>query len=128
MRYKTCSICGIVPEDHQCPYKKKKQYDKNSDADNFRKTNRWTKKSQEIRQRDKYLCQVCIRDKYNTISVLNFTDLEVHHIISLKDDYGKRLDNDNLITLCKYHHKLAEDGEIPKDYLLEITREQEEKK
>jgi hypothetical protein len=44
----------------------------------------------------------------------------VHHIIPLAEDYNKRLDNDNLITLCNYHHKLAEDNQIPREELQEI--------
>lgn len=122
---KTCSRCGIVPEDHVCPYSIQRKYkldkryreEKNSPQDKFRKTYRWTKKAKEIKERDHYLCQVCIRDKYNTIYTYNYNKLEVHHIIPLSEDYSKRLDNDNLITLCDYHHKMADDGVIPKKEL-----------
>ena len=44
----------------------------------------------------------------------------MHHIISLEEDYNKRLDSDNLITLCRYHHELAEKGEISREELQEI--------
>jgi predicted restriction endonuclease len=39
------------------------------------------------------------------------------------EDFSKRLDDDNLICLCAYHHKMAEAGEIGKDELLEIVSE-----
>jgi 5-methylcytosine-specific restriction endonuclease McrA len=119
----TCSRCGIVPRGHNCPYKtyKKKAYD--TEADKFRKSKRWTNKSIEIRQRDRYLCRVCEANLYNTIQQFNFNDLDVHHIIPINEDYNKRLDNDNLITLCRYHHKMAEDGKIPREELYNIISE-----
>ena len=115
--YVTCAHCGIVPRGHHCPYKtyKKKAYD--TEADKFRKTKRWTNKSIEIRQRDRYLCRVCEANLYNTVQRFNYSELDVHHIIPINEDYNKRLDNDNLITLCRYHHKMADDGKIPKEEL-----------
>lgn len=117
---KTCSKCGIVPEGHICPHKTYRKQEKNSKADKFRTTKAWANKSLEIRQRDKYLCQVCINNLYNTISQYNYNKLEVHHIIPINIDYDKRLDNDNLITLCNYHHKLAESGYIPREELYDL--------
>ena len=118
--YITCSRCGIVPRGHHCPYKtyKKKTYD--THADKFRKTKRWANKSIEIRQRDRYLCKVCEANLYNTIQQFNFNGLDVHHITPINEDYNKRLDNDNLITLCRYHHKMADDGKIPKEVLYSL--------
>lgn len=120
--YVTCSKCGIVPRGHRCPYKtyKKKAYD--TEADRFRKSKRWTNKSIEIRQRDKYLCKVCMANLYNTIQQLNFNELDVHHIVPVSEDYNKRLDNDNLITLCRYHHKMADDKKIPRAVLYSLIR------
>jgi len=55
----------------------------------------------------------------------NFTDLEVHHIERIADAWDKRLEDDNLISLCRYHHELAEKGSIPakklKNIILEST-------
>ena len=117
---KTCSKCGIVPQEHRCPYRTYKKRDKNSKANKFRRTKAWTNKSIEIRQRDKYLCKVCINNLYNTIYQYNYDKLEVHHIVPVEEDYNKRLDNDNLITLCNYHHKLAEEGYIPREELYRL--------
>lgn len=117
---KTCSKCGIVSQDHVCPYRKYKTKSKDSKANKFRGTKAWTNKSIEIRQRDRYLCVVCINNLYNTINTYNYDKLEVHHITPIEDDYNKRLDNNNLITLCNYHHKLAEAGEIPKEELYKL--------
>ena len=121
--YITCSRCGIVPRGHRCPYKtyKKKAYD--TEADKFRKTKRWANKSIEIRQRDRYLCKVCEANLYNTIQQFNYNELDVHHIEKLSEKFEKRLDNDNLISLCRYHHKMADDGNIPKEVLHKLINE-----
>ena len=120
--YITCSRCGIVPRGHRCPYRtyKKKAYD--TEADKFRKTKRWTNKSIEIRQRDRYLCRVCEADLYNTIQRFTYNELDVHHIVPINEDYNKRLDNDNLISLCRYHHKMADDGKIPREELYKLIK------
>ena len=113
----TCAYCGIVDRNHRCPHKtyKKKTYD--TEADRFRKSKRWTNKSIEIRQRDRYLCRVCEANLYNTVQQFNYNEVEVHHIEKLSECFDKRLDNDNLISLCRYHHKMADDGKITKEEL-----------
>ena len=95
--------------------KRKYPSKKNSKANLFRNTNDWVTKREQIKRRDKYLCQVCLRNKIYT-----YNNLQVHHITSINIDYSKRLDSDNLITLCAYHHNQAERGLITKEQLLEI--------
>ena len=115
--YITCSRCGIVKRGHICPHKTYRKRERDSKADAFRKTKRWTDKSIEIRQRDRYLCRVCEANLYNTIRQINADKVEVHHIVPIAEDYNRRLDNDNLISLCNYHHKMAEAGQIPRELL-----------
>lgn len=119
--YVSCSYCGIVPRGHRCPYKTYKKKE-DTEANKFRKTKQWTKKSIEIRQRDKYLCRVCMANLYNTMQQFNYKELDVHHIVPINEDYNKRLDNDNLITLCRYHHKMADDGKIPRKKLQKLIK------
>ena len=119
----TCRHCGIVPRGHICPHKKRRAKDGDAQAVKFRNTKAWANKSTEIRQRDRYLCQLCLRNLYDTISWLSYKTVEVHHIIGINEDYNKRLDNDNLISLCSYHHKMADKEEIPKKVLLDIVKE-----
>ena len=119
--YITCSYCGVVERGHVCPYKTYYKQAKNGREDKFRKSKAWTDKSIEVRQRDRYLCRVCEAGLYNTVSRYNFNKLEVHHIDKLTEDYNKRLDNDNLITLCSLHHKMADSGEIPKEVLRNLV-------
>ena len=49
--------------------------------------------------------------RYNSVGI------SVHHIIPLAVAWEKRLDDDNLITLCGLHHEMAERGEIKADEL-----------
>lgn len=115
---KSCSKCGKVhPKGYVCQHKCVEASVRNSEADRFRNTQTWRNKAIDIKKRDFYLCRVCLRGDYNTINRLNSNRLSVHHIIPLKNDFGKRLDDDNLITLCDYHHELAEKGAIPAAFL-----------
>lgn len=125
---KTCKYCGKIHDiNYECTERpKRKNYDKNiTDADKFRWTKHWQNKRKEIKERDKNLCQICIRDLYYTDKIYNFNDIQVHHNIPIQEDWNKRLDNNNLISLCPYHHKLAEDGIISRKEIQIIISEQE---
>lgn len=50
---------------------------------------------------------------------LTYKDLEVHHIVPLHEDFDRRLDDDNLISLCQYHHDMADSGVISREFLSE---------
>jgi predicted HNH restriction endonuclease len=127
MPLKSCKYCGrIHKKEFICPMKPKNNKYKTSEADKFRWTRSWQKKRDDIRRRDKHLCQICIRKLYNTINKYNYNNLEVHHIVPIKESYDLRLEDTNLITLCEYHHELAEQGTIPRDELLSIVKAQEE--
>lgn len=123
---KGCSYCGRIHDrKYICPMKPRRNKYKVTDKDKFRWTKMWQKKREEIKVRDKHLCQVCIRKLYDTMQQYNYRDLEVHHITPLREDYELRLDNNNLITLCGYHHELSEQGHIPKEELFKIVKIQE---
>lgn len=110
--YRSCSVCGrIHQEDKMC----KRVYKKNTKESKFRNTNAWIKKRNQIKKRDKYLYQLCLKD-----NVYNYDDLQVHHIIPIAKNYDRRLDSDNLITLCRMHHEQAEKGIITKEELYEL--------
>lgn len=125
---KSCKYCGRVHDSrYDCgkkPVRKKIKYTK---ADYFRRSQVWRDKATEIKRRDNYLCQICIRRLYNTIQQYNYEKLSVHHAIPINTDWGKRLDDDNLITSCGTHHKMMEDGEIPYEVVKGIIDEQEAK-
>lgn len=120
---RSCKYCGkIVDENHICPSKRDyRKKEESTRARRFRNSKSWMRKSIEIRERDRYLCRVCMSNKYDTIQTLNYKNLEVHHIIPIEADFDKRLDNDNLITLCQWHHKMAEANKIPREELLKLV-------
>ncbi|MGG7058721.1 HNH endonuclease [Clostridium tertium] len=121
---KSCKYCGRIHDSkYICPSKPIRKTYKKTEEDKFRNTQAWKKKRNYIKDRDKGLCQVCIRKLYNTLKQYNYKDIEVHHITPLREDYELRLDDDNLISLCKYHHELAENGEIPRELLRSMIEE-----
>lgn len=52
----------------------------------------------------------------------NNPKLSVHHIRKLSKCWEKRLDNDNLITLCEVHHRRADAGEYSVEELEELAK------
>lgn len=123
---KSCKYCGKVHDSrYDCGHKPVRRKKIRTTQNSFRSTQAWKQKSLEIRERDHYLCQVCLRNLYGTINRYNNRQIEVHHIVPLIEDYDRRLDNDNLISLCTMHHGMAEDAGIPREVLTEIARQQE---
>lgn len=124
---KSCQYCGkIHQKNFDCGKrpKMKKQY---TDNDRFRSSRKWREKREQIRQRDMNLCQICIRKLYDTEQQYNYENLSVHHAIPIEEDYERRLDADNLLTVCARHHEMAEAGIIPYKVVKEIIDEQEER-
>ena len=127
---KSCSFCGKIHDfNTECPkrieYRKRLQakydrsgysYERNSKADIFRNTKVWQRKRNEIRQRDLNMCRYCFLIKHR----ITTQRLSVHHICPLAVDFDKRLDNNNLITLCSQCHEQAESGKISKKKLISL--------
>ena len=115
---KSCPYCGSIHDAaYICPRKPVRVPGKHrSIAGDLRHTNRWKEKSIDIRQRDLYLCRVCLDN-----DIANNKRLSVHHITPIKDDPERYLDEDNLITLCERHHEEAENGKIDEGYLRQLA-------
>ena len=114
--YKSCSKCGKI---HDTKYKCnaiKRIYNNDIKERKLRNTYKWQKKSEQIRHDSNYLCAVC-RDN----GIYNYANIEVHHIVKLKDAPNKLLDENNLICLCQKHHKQADKGKISIDYLRKLV-------
>ena len=121
--YKACGRCGGIHElGYTCNVGRYK-YKKNTKANKLRNEYSWKQKRKEIKERDKYLCQVCLTNKYSTTYAYTHEKLEVHHIIPIEQDEELALENSNLITLCPYHHHMADKEEIPKEELQELVPE-----
>ena len=125
MMLKSCQYCGRIHDSKYICEKRASRKKQTTEADKFRWTSKWQKKREEIKKRDLYLCQICIRELYNTVTKYNTEDLSVHHNTPINEDYNKRLDNNNLLTVCSYHHEMCESGDIPREEVQIIIDEQE---
>ena len=109
----SCSRCGHIHERGKCPIKREHKTKRTKERA-FRSTKTWTNQSVLIRKRDNYLCAVCLHHdppRYTTAR------LQVHHIEPLAEDWERRLDPVNLLTVCPVCHELAESGAIPRSVL-----------
>lgn len=107
---RTCSRCGgLHPLGTKCYANSRNYYQHDPEIRKFRNSVAWRKKTEEIRQRDKFLCVICLKNNR-----FMYKDLSVHHIIPLAEDWSKALNNHNLITVCERCHKECESGKIPR--------------
>ena len=101
-----CTICHCIHEG-RCERPRSYAGARDSQADRFRNTQVWRRKSAAILQRDFHCCRLCA-----SAGLVCSQGLSVHHIVPLSADFDKRLDDDNLVTLCRYHHEQAERGAV----------------
>lgn len=66
----------------------------------FYHSREWRKIRKEVLARDKRECQVC-----KDLGRVTLDNLLVHHIYTLEFYFNKRLDIDNLITVCHSCHE-----------------------
>ena len=123
----SCKYCGRVHDERYICNSKPIKRKKADDVVRFRNSAVWHRKRQQIRERDCYLCQICIRELYGTRRKYNYEGLQVHHAVAVNSSEELRLDNSNLITLCSMHHAMCDKGEIPYDEVKQIILEQEQK-
>lgn len=119
--YKACSRCGKIHDsNYKCTVGKAYNNSYKSSEDKVRNSHAWHKKAEEIKEASQYLCSVCLDN-----NIYTYDNLEVHHIIKLRERPDLLLDNHNLICLCWKHHRLADEGYLQVEYLrkLAMTRE-----
>ena len=122
----SCQYCHkIHPDDYDCGMRPKRKRQASTEQKRFRDTQAWRKKSAEIRVRDSYLCQCCLRNFPGTDRQYNSVGVGVHHNIPLVENRDLALDNSNLISLCSVHHEMAESGRIGREQIRRIIEEQE---
>lgn len=108
-RYYNCPFCGKKhPIDQkECPnrwkYKRDNSSEENKKVNKFYSSKAWKDKREEIKTRDIY-CQRC----FIKFGIVTYDGLEIHHIESLTTKWEKRLQNDNLICLCKQCHSFCD--------------------
>lgn len=123
--YKRCSRCGkriISGTTCECAKKRYKEYDRNyrdKASKNFYNSSEWLKIRGHVLERDEEI-DVYI---YMTTGEILLADT-VHHIIPLKDDWSKRLDEENLMSLNHDTHSMIEKKyKDSKEKMIEILQE-----
>ena len=124
---KSCNWCGRIHDSKfDCGRQPQKKYKSSpNQKDRFRWTSVWQVKRDEIKERDHFICQICVRGLYEPSRRYETDNLEVHHAEPLEKAWDKRLDNNNLLSLCSRHHSMAEKGVIPYGIIKKIIEEQE---
>ena len=116
--FKSCSKCGKIHDSNKkCDVVRKYKV---TDESKQRSQWCWTQKSRDIRERSHHLCAVCLDQ-----GVFTYDNIEVHHIVKIKDDKARLLDDDNLICLCSDHHREADNGQIDPEYLRALAKDRD---
>ena len=109
-------LCGNLTDETYCPLHKKAKaaqqvqrnriYDATRDKKlvAFYNSKEWIVVRHMALVRDNYLCQVCLESDRLTPATM------VHHIIGIRDDWEKRLDIDNLVSVCDACHNKLHKG------------------
>lgn len=122
-----CRYCmKIHDREFECASKKKhkrmkqqarrndKRYKVYNDCYN---TMRWKKVREQVLTDANYCCEICME-----IGKINYTDIQVHHIEKVKDNIEKMYDIDNLLVVCREHHRAIEG--MGKREILQYMREE----
>lgn len=127
---KACQYCGRIHDKRaDCSAKRKTlaerdaiQRERNERITKFRSSGVWRRKANAIRSRDKDTCLVCLDEIRRTLQRSgSLAGNEVHHITPVSDNYDLRLEDKNLITLCREHHEQAESGDLSAAYLRSLV-------
>ena len=128
---RSCPYCGRIHDmAHICP-QKQVALDKREAARNrkrtdgadvrFRNTSRWRQVRDYVYHRDRCLCLCCLAELEGTDIKYNTEGLSVHHIVPLREDMSRRDDAGNLITVCRLHHEMCEEGAIPRGVQVKLA-------
>lgn len=79
-------------------------YRRNSKETKFYNSKVWNELREYVLTKHNYLCQDCLSK-----DIITTDNLEVHHIIPIKQDFSLALEEDNLKVLCRSCHKKAHD-------------------
>ena len=118
---KACKYCGRVHDSSfDCGRRPRRTKFKRSEAELPRYSAAMNAKSREIKERQRFLCPLCLR-----VGDLRPKRLETHHIQKLRLHPELMLDDGNLIALCEVHHELAERGDVSAEALRQLAAERD---
>ncbi|BDR75770.1 HNH endonuclease [Clostridium tetani] len=105
-------ICGIDKERYK-RYNKYVRYSKdNIKYTRFYNSVEWKRLSNYIRSKCNNMCIMCLleEDKISPVDV-------VHHVIPIRMNFSKRLQESNLLPLCHNCHNKVDHEDITKEYV-----------
>lgn len=95
---KYCEVCDTKANGRHKEYKRYRTDDKEQ---RFYSNPDWRIKREKIKHTDNGYCLLCLNN--NERKAMD----TVHHIVELKEDWDKRFDDDNLISLCESCHQVV---------------------
>ncbi|MCR1848266.1 HNH endonuclease [Paeniclostridium sordellii] len=105
-----CQHCTKIHDrDYECDEKNKHKISKRISRYNDERykvyndcynTRQWKRVREEVLKDNNYMCEVC-----RELGKLNYIDIQVHHIDKVKNNKEKMYDKDNLIVVCRDHHR-----------------------
>ena len=105
-------VCGIDKERYK-RYNKYVRWNKDNVLySKFYSSVEWKRLSNYIRSKYNNMCLMCLLEN-KEINVADVT----HHIIPIRKDFNKRLQEDNLITLCYGCHNKIDHENITEEYI-----------
>lgn len=112
-----CNICSSKFEEESNKINNRNRYTRDKvNADNIRMfyiSSDWRNKREDIIKQYDNHCAICrVLGRYTVGS-------DVHHIVPMSKDFGKRLDNNNLILVCSGCHKYIHRNNIDNESKLE---------
>lgn len=120
--FKSCKYCGRIHKmNEECPQKPKRKSAPKiaSQQNSIRGSALYQSIRNDVVERDHHICRVCFLQHFK----VNSYRLEVHHITPIEEDPSRAYDENNLITLCREHHELAEAGLIAREKLYQLVRQ-----
>lgn len=80
------------------------QHQRDQRAAEFYNSSAWQKLRRYVLARDHHLCQECLGEKRITPADV------VHHLVPISEDWGRRLDSGNCVSLCASCHNRIHSG------------------
>ena len=121
---RTCPTCGkLVDYHHKHESKRKRKWYKRkpTEQSKLRSTAEWQRKRDEIKARDHGVDQVAAHGLDGS-PYIETRCLQVHHIEPIEERPDLAFDNANLITVSSRTHELCERGEVPREALHTIAK------
>lgn len=120
---KACPYCGRIHAfSERCSRKPQRAPHRDKQIESFRNSKAWQNTREAVLNRDLHLCQACLHKLPGTVMQYNSANLSVHHIAKVESNWKERFETDNLITLCRLHHVMADDGRLLASALKRIVK------